>query len=47
MILRVAIHPKHRQVRRRELRRDRFGMDGGFCLLAHARWFRFGSLGLE
>jgi hypothetical protein len=45
MMLRVAIHPKNRQLRAvNKLRRGRFGMDGGFRLLAHARWFSFGSL---
>jgi hypothetical protein len=48
MILRVAIHPKNRQFRLvTKLGRDRVGMDSGFRLLRHARWFRFGSLGLE
>jgi hypothetical protein len=44
MMLRVAIHPKNRQLRHDKLRRGRFGMDGGFRLLARARWFSFGSL---
>jgi hypothetical protein len=46
MILRVAIHPKNRLFRTvTKLGRDRFGMDGGFHLLGHAREFRFSSLG--
>jgi hypothetical protein len=44
MILRVAIHPMNLVG---GLLRDRLTMDGGFHLLRHARWFSFGSLGLE
>jgi len=48
MILRVAIHPNHPSVPVfHDLLRDRPRMDGGFHLLGRARWFRFGSLGLE
>jgi hypothetical protein len=43
MILRGAIHVMN-QVGR--LLRGRFGMDGGFHLLRHARWFSFGSYSL-
>jgi hypothetical protein len=46
MILRAAIHPTHFSVPgRQRLLCDRLGTNGGFHLLA--RWFNFGSLGLE
>jgi hypothetical protein len=48
MILRAAIHPKNRQCGAiTKLWRDRLGMESGFHLLARARGFTFGSLGLE
>jgi hypothetical protein len=46
MILRAAIHPAHLQFPgHHKLLCDWLGTNGGFHLLA--RWFNFGSLGLE